>query len=293
MVATSSYDHEPMFSIIINTTGKSIYFRHTLDSLARQKYRDFELVVVLNGCEGRQEKIKEMLDRDQFSYKLFRVGGLVPLGQARSIGISLASRERVIFLDDDDIFDANHLGSIASSLLKNDADIIVSSFKIIEGDDQVIERKCCEITERKLREFIIGDECSVINYPFGLGAICFHKDVFMQIDFNRGKTFIVDFELMFDAIRYFRFALADTCTFHYRINLGGLSSQKKYLYREELLEFVERQFPFEWSYMRLVLFGFVFARHLNVGQLLVNPRVLMSVGCFAFFRFSEWMVKLK
>ena len=284
-----------MFSIIINTTGRSIYLRHTLDSLARQKYQDFELIVVLNGCDSdsRANKITEMLDRKQFSYKLFRVGGLVPLGHARSIGISLVSRDRIIFLDDDDIFEVNHLDLIASSLLKNDSDIIVSGFKVIEGDDQVVERKCCELTDRKLEEFLSGDERSVINYPFGLGAVCFRRDVFSRIDFNRRKTFIVDFELMFEAIRYFRFSVANTCTFQYRINLVGLSSQKKNLYREELLDFVERKFPFEWSYMRLVLFGFVFSRHFDVGQLLLNPRVAISIGCFSFFRIIERVVKFK
>lgn len=284
-----------MFSIIINTTGKSIYLKHTLESLARQKYMDFELIVVLNGCynHNRVKKITEMLDRYQFCSHLFCVGGLVPLGHARSIGISLVSRDRIIFLDDDDIFDVNHLDLIASSLSENDSDIIVSGFKIFEGEDQFVERKRCDITEEKLTEFLCGDERSVINYPFGLGAICFSRDVFSRIDFNRRKTFIVDFELMFEAIKYFRFALVNTCTFQYRVNLVGLSSRKKNLYREELLEFAEKNFPFDWSYMRLVLFGFVFSRHFDVGQLLVSPKVLISIGCFTFFRISERVARFK
>lgn len=84
-------------SVIINTLNRDYWIRRVLNALARQKYDDFEIVVVNGPSTDRTEEFlqdyKELIKIEKCYVENISV--------SRNIGIKAASGEILIFIDDD------------------------------------------------------------------------------------------------------------------------------------------------------------------------------------------------
>lgn len=84
------------FSIIIPAYNSSQYIRKGLDSIKKQCYNDYELIVICDNCIDTTEQIAS------------EYGAIVkPVkfnndGVARSMGLNIAKGDYVMFMDDDD-----------------------------------------------------------------------------------------------------------------------------------------------------------------------------------------------
>ena len=93
-------------SVIVPLFNKSRYIRRALDSIARQTFCDFEVIIVDDGSTDGGEVIAA-----SYSDRRFRVihqENLGP-GAARNLGISEATGELTAFLDADDEWLCHHL----------------------------------------------------------------------------------------------------------------------------------------------------------------------------------------
>ena len=91
-------------SVIIPSYKPGDYIWKCLDSLCEQSLskKDFEVILVLNGCkEPYETKIKAYLSDSDFHYKYIQLdeGGV---SHARNTGIEKAQGEYIAFIDDDD-----------------------------------------------------------------------------------------------------------------------------------------------------------------------------------------------
>src|SRR5258708_28885154 len=82
-------------SVIIPAHNEEEFLPHTLEALQQQTYRNFEVVVVTNGCTDQTAKVAEgkcdqLFDLDQRG-----------LGKARNLGGLRACGEILLFLDAD------------------------------------------------------------------------------------------------------------------------------------------------------------------------------------------------
>lgn len=99
----------PYFSIIIPVFNGEARLGLTLDSVCRQLFRDFEIVVVDDGSTDNTSGVvagycKEDASRVHYFYK--ENGGV---SSARNLGITKATGIFVTFLDSDDFLDENYL----------------------------------------------------------------------------------------------------------------------------------------------------------------------------------------
>src|SRR5687767_3522938 len=90
----------PTFSVVIPTYNRTALLRRTLESVWRQTFTDFEVIVVDDGStDGTVDYLRSL-------------GGHVRWltqpnsgpGAARNLGASVASAEYVAFLDSDDLW---------------------------------------------------------------------------------------------------------------------------------------------------------------------------------------------
>lgn len=97
----------PMISIIIPAHNEEEVLPRTLQALKDQSYKNFETVVVTNGCTDRTaEVIRGQCDQ---LYELEERG----LGPARNLGAARAKGELLLFLDADTILERRALETIA------------------------------------------------------------------------------------------------------------------------------------------------------------------------------------
>jgi len=102
----------PMISVIIPAHNEQAYIRRTLDAVNRQHYRNYEVIVVANGCSDRTIEIA----RDHCDNLL-----VVPekgLSRARNLGAHAARGEILLFLDADTLLEWDALETLADQFTR-------------------------------------------------------------------------------------------------------------------------------------------------------------------------------
>ena len=124
----------PLVSVIIPVYNGEKYLARCLESVVSQKYVNIEILVVNDGStDGTRDIIKAYSDADQRIICIDQTNqGLVG---ARRTGISVARGKYIQYLDADDVFHNSDVISVLVAKAENSgADMVISSFVIIEGD---------------------------------------------------------------------------------------------------------------------------------------------------------------
>ncbi|WP_114570226.1 glycosyltransferase family 2 protein [Exiguobacterium flavidum] len=99
-------------SVVIPTYNRENELRDALDSLARQTYTPFEVIVVNNG-EGTLDWITER--NDPFPISIASIGENHHV-RARNHGVTIARGEYIMLLDDDDVLLPTHIEELVRDL---------------------------------------------------------------------------------------------------------------------------------------------------------------------------------
>ena len=99
---------KPLFSVIIPTRNPNMdYFSFCIDSICNQTFRDFEIIIVANGCDDEHIRLIEGLSR-KIGANLLTPND-VGLSRARNHGVEIAKGEYIVFVDDDDAINVTFL----------------------------------------------------------------------------------------------------------------------------------------------------------------------------------------
>ena len=113
----SKLKEKPLVSIIVRTCGRPNVLRETLISLRNQTYKNIEVVVVEDGENKSEKMLKEEFNDLNIVYKatLEKKGRCV----VGNIGMQLANGKYLNFLDDDDLFFADHVETLVQAFEKH------------------------------------------------------------------------------------------------------------------------------------------------------------------------------
>jgi glycosyltransferase involved in cell wall biosynthesis len=104
----------PTFSVVIPACNEEKYIEATLNSLKQQEFRDYETIVVCNGCTDNTETIAKKQENTQIiSFKEANVS------KARNIGASKANGKVLLFLDADSTLETDALSKINEQFTDN------------------------------------------------------------------------------------------------------------------------------------------------------------------------------
>ncbi len=121
----------PLVSVIVRSMDRPM-LSDALDSIALQTYPNIEVVLV-NAKGAAHRKIEQWCGR----FPLRMIGNNTPLsrGRAANCGLDAARGEYLIFLDDDDWFEADHIQKLA------DAIRLYSTFKVVYTGVKCVDEK--------------------------------------------------------------------------------------------------------------------------------------------------------
>lgn len=116
------YEHSrcvngPKVSVIVRTCGRPAVLRETLISLRRQTYKNFEIVIVEDGAPLAERMIREEFGDLDIAYQA--TGEKAGRSRAGNLALSLATGQYFNFLDDDDVFYADHLEVLVGELMRH------------------------------------------------------------------------------------------------------------------------------------------------------------------------------
>ena len=118
-----------MFSIVIPMYNASKYLCEALMSLKKQRYKDFEVIIVDDGSTDDSVKIAESFTEYDKRFTVIRQNNQYA-GIARNNGLDHAKGKYIIFLDADDIFHKDMLQKLYYDIEKYDVDIVTFNYNI-------------------------------------------------------------------------------------------------------------------------------------------------------------------
>lgn len=173
----------PKFSIIVPVYNVEEYISDCLDSICKQSYTDFEVIVVNDGSPDHSDyfiKEFEKKDRRIRSFKK-RNGGL---SSARNYGVTKARGEYLLFVDSDDTIEPHLLRELNKVIEKNGS-IDVIRFGIKEINQYT--KKTTDL-ENAVFDVCSGEEgfLKLIQYPLVEPAwsYAYRKEFFTKHQFK-------------------------------------------------------------------------------------------------------------
>ncbi|HET7863843.1 MAG TPA: glycosyltransferase family A protein, partial [Burkholderiaceae bacterium] len=128
----------PFFSVITTTHLRAPLLERALQSLRQQSFQDFEMIVVADALDAGTARVAAELLRAQDVF-VKRNGAPGP-AESRNLGMDMARGEWVLFLDDDDSFQPQHLQTLhrritqPASEAERAARVLYSDFEVLTED---------------------------------------------------------------------------------------------------------------------------------------------------------------
>ena len=127
-------------SIIIPNYNGGRFLVQCLNSVIKQNYDNKEIIIVDDGSTDESRKIIEKYIDEHSEHNIIAIfQANMNASIARNEGIKVASGKYVVFLDSDDILEDNIIKFCVESMKKNNSDLVIGNYTIINEDNEIVE----------------------------------------------------------------------------------------------------------------------------------------------------------
>lgn len=194
-------------SVIVPVYNVSSYIADCLESLRRQTFENFEVLIVNDGSpDNSEEIIKPFLKDKRFRYLKKKNGGL---SSARNYGIKHVSGDFISFVDGDDSVSPTYLEELYNTIIDNETDIAVCGF--------------LRVYPNKIKENIVSEtDVALFRYPAAWNKL-YRRSLIMkyQLLFPEGLWY-EDLHFSTRALMMGSFAVCDSMLYQYRQNSSSI-----------------------------------------------------------------------
>lgn len=132
---------KPIVSLILPVYKTEKYIRRCLDSIIKQTFKDFEVIIVNDASPDNAINLimeyAQQDDRFRIIQKEKNEGSMA----ARKSGYTVAKGDYFVFCDSDDYLEPQALEILYKVIKENDADIAISGYKYLDEDNNPIYEK--------------------------------------------------------------------------------------------------------------------------------------------------------
>lgn len=181
---------EPLVSVVIVTYNKADTIGEAIESVLRQTYTHFEILVVDDGStDATAEAVQPYLDRIRYLPK--SNGGT---GSARNLGIQEAKGSYVAFLDGDDLWLPNKL-ELQMQAFEREPELLAvqcSAYCVDAGLTRILEERRCHPRWDTLADFLLFR-----NLPAFSSTVVIRKEAFHRIGgFGTDLVILSDWDMV-------------------------------------------------------------------------------------------------
>ena len=187
----------PIVSVIVPIYNVESYLSQCLDSILKQSFVDFEVIMVDDGSKDKSGVIC-----DEYAAKDSRINVFHQSNQgvskARNVALNHAKGEYVIFMDADDFWYVDTcLETLVNEALRTGADIVRGEYKAV--DEQGNDLFARKMNKRKMKQAYRSVSSAtflkdVIQGEFFLVLSLIKADKVSQIRFRKGQVFLEDMD---------------------------------------------------------------------------------------------------
>ena len=221
---------QPLFSIVIPVYNASKYLGFMMDSILKQSFTDYEIVLVNDGstddsgalCDSYIEKYKNIQVIHKENY------GAV---QARCDGLRASRGSYILNVDADDALAEEALAKLYSIIENENPDVIFSDYATMDCDGNITKQvKKIKTNDRVLNKNEILYQFLTSSSLNALWIKCIRRDIIADnLDLSEfGRLNMADDELI--SIKIFenaqKFIYSGECLYYYRINPLGITGSR-------------------------------------------------------------------
>ena len=235
-------ENKPIISIIVPIYDVEDYIDRCIESILNQTFKDFELILVDDGspdnCPAICDKWAEKDSRVKVIHK--PNGGV---SSARNAGLALASGEYVGFCDPDDKINERMYDLLYQSILENNSDCCVCSYKSFKTDSD-IESSCSDkrnvlvLNGNEIIEYFLGDGRNMLA---SIWTKLINRKLIEKLRFNEAIAFGEDYCFALETLlNCSKVTMLENCELYYYF-LREDSAMKKVNSEKYYKLFVEKQ----------------------------------------------------
>ena len=180
-----------LISVIIPVYNVEEYLHYAIESLEKQTYKNFEIILVNDGSTDDSGKLCDGYSEKHSNIRVFHKenGGL---SDARNFGVQKAKGEFITFLDPDDYLEAHSLELLASIQGKHNCDIVSTRVKATELYNVYSNRS---LTEEDIKNVIVMNRDIFLEEAFydkvATVSACgkLYRKSILEIPFPKGKIY--------------------------------------------------------------------------------------------------------
>lgn len=167
-------------SVIIPLYNKEGAIENTINSVLKQTYTDFELIIIDDGSTDNSPVIAQKIaETDQRIHFIRKKNGGV--SSARNYGLQQSKGEWIVFLDADDEMLSNNLETLLSLVQKYKTEIATASYIIYRSATKHIPKSRLN-KEKVVKNFILASFKYQVSFP--PGATIFHRPILKEKPYN-------------------------------------------------------------------------------------------------------------
>lgn len=165
---------EDLISVIMPAHNSSCYIKESIESVLRQSYKSWELLIVNDHSTDETEDIVIDLKKKDDRIKYIKLTGDTGVVAARQKGIDLAKGRYIAFLDSDDLWLPDKLDKQIDFMKKKNSNISCTSYeKILENGEKT--RKVIKCLPR------VGHERVLLDCPIGNSTVIIDRATIRNI----------------------------------------------------------------------------------------------------------------
>lgn len=217
-------------SIVIATYNMGDYIGSSIESILKQSYQNFELIIIDDGSsDNTAEQVSPFLKNANIKYIQQENQGQP---KAKNRGIKEASGKYIAFCDADDLWAADKL-ELQLACFENDplVGVVYSEVSYIDGEGCPIDK---EKPYARYQGFITEQLIQKNFIPFGAAMV--RKECFDELGlFDEKLPMGIDWDLWLRFSLKYKFQYLENPTYIYRIWPGQMSSNYRGRYKNAFL----------------------------------------------------------
>jgi glycosyltransferase involved in cell wall biosynthesis len=114
-------DSNPLVSVILPTRDRPKALQRAIQSILKQTFQNFEIIVVDNGTASGQSALAPWKGEDRIRY--FKLPPECGRSKSRNLGLTSAKGLFIAYLDDDDFYAPDHLETLISAMTSGNLNV--------------------------------------------------------------------------------------------------------------------------------------------------------------------------
>ena len=231
------------FSIILPIYNVEKYLKECVDSILKQTFRDYEIILVDDGStDGSPELCDKLAETYDFIRVIHKANG--GAADSRNVGLKSAIGDYIIFIDSDDFILSEHFLEDVNNSFSENVDMVLYKYSKFFDDTKNLAECNFSYESAKLKENYADKIYELVKADafFGMAWIrAIRKDIILdnQIFFETGLTgedMDWNYELMLNVSNI---ELLDNIYIAYRQRSGSVTASYKIKNLEDFIHIVE------------------------------------------------------